>query len=189
MIILVVGLIVFFALHFYSAFRDRSEGNDMKARLGPGPFMALYSTGSLIGLGLIILGYSQALDSAIVYSISLDIRPFTAVGMAIASILIAAGNISPGRIRQCLRHPMVAGVVLASMMHLLSDTDIKDLALFGSFAIWGTIDYLSAIRRPNAVSPTAISGRNDIIAIIAGLAFFIVMLSGLHAALFSVSPW
>lgn len=40
---LVAGLVLFFGVHLFSAFRSRAPGKDLRQRLGYAPYMGLYS--------------------------------------------------------------------------------------------------------------------------------------------------
>lgn len=68
MIILLIGLVVFFGLHIFSAVRSRDPGKDIKERLGYGPYMGLYSLISIASFALIVYGYGAARGSGIIYT-------------------------------------------------------------------------------------------------------------------------
>jgi uncharacterized membrane protein len=58
MTILYIGLVLFFGLHVYSAFRSRAPGADIKQTWGEAKYMGLYSLASLLGFVAIVWGYS-----------------------------------------------------------------------------------------------------------------------------------
>ena len=60
---LILGLVIFFAAHLFSAFRSREPGKDLKQNMGNGPFMGLFSLVSIIGFALICYGYGASRPS------------------------------------------------------------------------------------------------------------------------------
>ena len=55
--------------------------------------------------------------------------------MLVAVALIGAGH-SKGRARGWLRHPMLTGVVVWAVAHLLVNGDVASLVLFGWLGLW-----------------------------------------------------
>jgi uncharacterized membrane protein len=95
----------------------------------------------------------------------------------------------PGRIKTAMKHPMLAATMLWAVAHLLSNGLLADVLLFGGFLLWAVCDRISFQRRPPQVIRTAAPGRfNDLIAVIAGLALYVVFILWAHAWLFGVSP-
>ena len=64
----IIGLVMFFGLHLYSAVRSRAAESDLRERLGYGPFMGGYSLVSLIGFGLIIYAFGASRGAGLLYS-------------------------------------------------------------------------------------------------------------------------
>jgi uncharacterized membrane protein len=65
---------------------------------------------------------------------------------------------------------------------------LADVLLFGGFLAWAVIDRISLKRRTQIV-PAAPAGRfNDLIAVVAGLALYILFIGWAHLRLFGVSP-
>ena len=190
MTLLSLGLVVFFTAHLYAAFRTRVEGRDIKTRLGKGPYMGLYSLVAAIGLALIIYGYGRAPDGELLYVGPAWARPLGLVAMALALTLLVAAYLPRGHIRAGARHPMVVGTTLWAASHLAVGADLKALLLFGSFGLFGVVDFLaaSARARPEAAAE-APRLRNDLIAIAGGLAVYALFLGWAHQALFGVTPW
>lgn len=60
------------------------------------------------------------------------------------------GLLSGTRIKAAIGHPMVAGVGLWALAHLLSNGRLGDLLLFGAFFVWATIDFRAARQRDRA---------------------------------------
>ena len=88
-----------------------------------------------------------------------------------------------------MKHPMLAAVQLWSFAHLLASGLLADVLLFGAFLVWATWDRISFQRRPPQVIRTAPQGPfNDLIAVIAGLALYLLFILWAHVRLFGVSP-
>jgi uncharacterized membrane protein len=101
-------------------------------------------------------------------------------------LLIAA--YLPGRIKTAMKHPLLNAVKFWALAHLLSNGMLADVLLFGGFLVWAGVDRISLKRRVQAV-PSAPAGRfNDLIAVVAGLALYILFIGWAHLRLFGVSP-
>ena len=107
----------------------------------------------------------------------------------VAFIFLAGSSPSNNAIRLKLKHPMILGVKVWALAHLLSNGTLVDLILFGSFLIWAVLDFRSARKRPILVPEKAqISTKATVITIASGVILWIVFLFGLHQYLIGVSP-
>lgn len=80
--------------------------------------------------------------------------------MIIAVILFGMGN-SKGRMRTWLRHPMLTGMGLWALAHLIANGDLASLILFGGLGIWAMVEIaMINTREPawDAPEPGPISG-------------------------------
>jgi uncharacterized membrane protein len=182
MTILLLGLVIFFAVHSISLvsrpWRDR-----MAARAGAVPWMILYSLVSILGLVLIVRGYIIAsADPLVLYKPTRGLQEAAMLLMLPVFPLVFAAYL-PGRIRTTTKHPMLLAVILWSAAHLLSNGTLADVLLFGVFLIWAIAVRISLARRSQRPMISApVSKANDVIAVVLGLA--------LHAAfLFSLHEW
>jgi uncharacterized membrane protein len=190
---LLAGLVLFFGAHSVSIV-SRSWRDSMAVRVGPNAWRALYSVVSLIGFYLIVRGYSIARhDPIVVYETPRALRWVTAVLMLpVFPLLIAA--YAPGRIKAIVKHPMLAATKLWALAHLLVNGTLADVLLFGSFLVWAGIDRVSVARRPEPVRPMfggkerARNKSADGVAIVVGLAIYVLFLGWAHLRLFGVVP-
>jgi len=187
-ILLVTGLLVFFAAHSVSIV-DASWRERMAVRLGEATWQALYGLVSLAGLALVVWGYGLArVDAAVLYVPPLWLRHLTLLLMVPVFPLLLAAYL-PGRIRSTVRHPMLAAVKLWAFAHLLANGTLADAILFGSFLIWAVADRISLKRRVVRPVPGAPPARaNDAIAIVAGLALYVAFVLWAHRWLIGVPP-
>lgn len=59
--------------------------------------------------------------------------------MLVAVILLGMGS-SKGKLRAWLRHPMLTGVLVWSVAHLLVNGDLASVVLFGSMGVWAVVE-------------------------------------------------
>jgi uncharacterized membrane protein len=160
------------------------------ARFGEGPFKLAYSLVSALGLWLVVIGYgaARATDPVLLYQPPVWLRHVSLLLMLPVFTLVLAAYL-PGRIRQTLKHPMLIGVFLWALAHLLANGTLADLLLFGSFLVWALADLVSLGRRVAAPVPGAPPGKwNDLIAILGGLAIYGAFIAFLHRWLMGVPP-
>lgn len=188
MIFLVSGLALFFAAHFYSAFRSRVPEQDIKSRMGEGAYMGLYSLVSAVGLGLIVFGYWSAPAMDTLYAPPTWARPIAQVGGMVALMLVVSAYVPANHIGRRLRHPMILATGVWAGSHLLSSSDAKELLLFGSFLLFAVTDSIRAFNRPY-VPERAATLRNDVLVVFVAAGLYGVIALGLHALLFGVSAW
>ena len=143
MTLLVVGLVLFIAVHLLpSAQRLRAP---LVARLGRNPYKGVFSIVSLAGLVLVVWGFSAAPFEP-VYTPPSWGRHAAMLAVPIALVLFAAANM-PTHIRAGLKHPMMLGLALWAFAHLLANGDLRSIVLFGSFAAFAVVATLGAVVR------------------------------------------
>lgn len=185
MLILIAGLLTFFAVH--SVRIVAAPWRDAQAAANEGRWKGLYSVVSAIGLGLIIWGWVVYRPEAPQVFEPPVWGRYAAWGLVLAAfICLPAAYLPPGLIKATLRHPMVTAIILWALGHLLANGDLASLLLFGSFLVYGLVDRVAVIQRTGPV-PAKLSSRSDLIAILVGAGAFGVML-WLHPLLFGVSP-
>lgn len=147
MSILVLGLILFLGAHsvriFAGGWRDAQI-----ARMGEQRWKGVYSLISAVGLGLIVWGYGMArVDSPVLWGTPPWTRHLAAVLTLPAFILLVAAYLRGSHIKAGVGHPMVAGVKLWAVAHLLANGTLAEATLFGAFLIWAVVSFVSARRR------------------------------------------
>ncbi|WP_375284786.1 NnrU family protein [Marinicauda pacifica] len=183
MIIFISGLALFFAPHVYSAVRPRASERDVKARLGKGVYMGLYSLVSAAGLGLLVYGYWSSPALGALYVSLTETRLIVHGAMLVALVLIVAAYAPANHIRQRLRHPMVLAIAIWAGSHLTLSTDVKELLLFGSFLLYAVVDGISAFKRPY-VQEDAARVHNDVLVIVLAGGIYGMLVLWLHPVLF-----
>lgn len=189
MAILVFGLIVFLGIHSVQIVAPGWRARII-AKAGLGPWKLVYTGMAVIGLVLLILGYSLARrDPLVLYVPPTFLRHLTLLVMLPVFPLLFAAYIK-GRITFLLGHPMLIATILWAVAHLMANGSLADVLLFGGFLVWALFDWGSVVaRRKSGAPPSPVAwGRNDVISIIGGLVVYGVFIGGLHAGLFGVSP-
>ncbi len=185
MTILIWGMVLFFGIHLFSMTPLR-EG--VVVRLGLNPYKGLYSLVSIVGLGLMIWGFSRAQsgpDAFPFYELWPEGRHVMMLMVLVALILLAASHMK-GHIKKIVRHPMSAGIALWASAHLLVNDKLSELLFFGGFLGLAVLDIIvSSMRGKGPKHEPQV--KHDIIAVLAGAALFAVILM-LHQRLFGVSP-
>ena len=183
-----LGLAIFFGLHVYSAIRSRAPEKDLRARLGEGPYMGLYSVVSLVGFVLLVYGYGATRGAGILYSPPTWMAHLNLVLMIPALVLLVASQIPTGHIKKISKHPMLVAIKIWAVGHLLANGEINSVLLFGGFLAYAVFDRIMVKRRgDNGPGPDAtVNAMMDVIAVIVGVAAWAAIAFWLHPILFGV---
>jgi uncharacterized membrane protein len=187
----IIGLLIFLGTHSVRIFADEWRSSQV-SRLGLIPWKLLYGLVSACGFGLIVWGYSIARpDSAVIWNPPLWTRHVAALLTLPAFVLIVAAYIPRNRIRAGVGHPMVLGVQLWALAHLLAKGRSIDLLLFGSFLVWAALDYLASVRRDKKADTSPVEGTllNTVLTVVIGLAAWALFAGYLHVRLMGVQPF
>lgn len=168
---LISGLILFFAIHLVPMFADTRE--KLRRNMGDAPYKATFSIIALVALALIIYGMSLR-TFVHVYQPPTWGRHATMGLMVLAMILLVAAHV-PTNIKRLTRHPMLWGITLWALGHLLSNGDLVSLVLFGSFLVFALIDMLSANRRGAEKARIKASFTNDLATVIIGVLAYLAL--------------
>ena len=187
MLVLILGIIIFLGVHTLTT--QREMRTSLIERLGAGPYKGLYSIGSLIGFVLICWGFSmyRANGMIVVWSPPVWTRHLTITLMWFAFVALAAMNPAPSRIRGWLRHPMLVGIKIWALAHLLANGDLGGMILFGSFLAWAVFDRI-AVKRRGDMGAVRLSNftKADAIVLATGTLAFVAMIF-LHPYLIGVA--
>lgn len=180
------GLLVFFATHFFSAFRRR-DGQGLAEKLGPGPYKGLYSLLTLAGFIGLVWGYANLKPWMTLADPPAFMRHVAMALMLPAIVLLVAAYVPAGYIKKAVKHPMLTAVKVWALAHLLVNWDVGSLILFGSFLMFGVIDRIALKRRGDVGAATASPKvLGDLIALAVGLGLYGALVYELHYLLFGI---
>ncbi|MCB1475199.1 MAG: NnrU family protein [Rhodobiaceae bacterium] len=183
---MIFGLILFLGVHIVPMAPDYRAG--LLGRLGERGYRAGFSVVSVIGLVLIVYGYGLARsDSPVIYTPPEALRHL-AMGLMIFVFILLVAAYVPGKIREKVRHPMIAAVKIWAFAHLLANGRLAEVVLFGAFLAWAVIDRVSLKRREAAGLVTVTGGpaQNDIVSLVLGVTLYVAFLLWLHRLLIGV---
>lgn len=187
LLILIAGLVLFLGVHVLTTLRDRRAA--LIARLGESGYKILYALISFAGIGLIAWGFSiyRATGWINVWYPPVAMRHIALALMLPAVILVVASYIR-GRIYTTVKHPMLTGVKLWALLHLLANGDLGSIILFGSVLAWAVYDRISLKRRADPGAPPIPVGGpcNDLIAVAVGVVVYAALAFAFHPLVIGV---
>jgi len=191
MMYLITGLVLFLGVHSTRVFANDWRKQTL-ARMGEKPFKGVYSLLSLAGFVLLVWGYDQARQQGVMlWNPPTATRHIAALLMLLSFVLLAAVYVPGNQIKAKLHHPMVLGVKVWALAHLLANGSLADSVLFGSFLLWAVILFAASRRRDRReqlVYPAGTAGMT-VFTVAVGIAAWAVFAFWLHRVLIGVSPF
>jgi len=191
MTLLLLGLALFLGVHSTRIVADGWRSATI-ARVGEKPWKAIYSLLSIAGFVLLVIGYGAARQSPVVlFAPPVWTRHLAALLTIPAFVLLVAAYVPGNAIKRTIGHPMVAGVKVWALAHLLANGTLADLLLFGTFLAWAVLGFIAARRRDRAAGTTypAGPGSRTAITVVVGLVAWAVFAFALHRPLIGVAPF
>jgi uncharacterized membrane protein len=150
----------------------------MVTRIGEGPYKGLFALVALAGIVLVSYGFGQYRDAGL---IELWHPPawtrHVAVALVWPAVICVVAAYIRGDIQRVLKHPMLVGVKLWALAHLIANGDLGGIILFGAILAWAVFDRITLKRRSDPGAPAIPSGgrRNDIIAVVVGTLVYLAL--------------
>ncbi|KFL53970.1 NnrU family protein [Burkholderia pyrrocinia] len=191
MLVLILGLAIFLGVHSIRIVADGWR-SAMIARIGEKGWKAGYAVASIVGFVLIVRGYGIAREGAALLWVSpVGVRHLTGMLTAVAFVLIAASYVPANRIKTLVGHPMLAGVMVWAVAHLLMNGTVHAVVLFGAFFVWALVDFVVSRTRDRRDGVRYPAGKlsGDAVTIVAGLVAWAVFALFLHGLLIGVRPF
>jgi len=189
MMLLIVGLVIFLGVHLLPTSPEIRNG--ISRRLGAKLYGIVFSLLSLLGLVVIVLGYHKMQlhpgKNRILWDPPLWTHHASALLMLPAIILLVA-SVVPSRLRTAVVHPMLIGIMLWALAHLLANGDMASLLLFGSFLAFAIYDFVSVRQRGLPAKAPPSSVLSDVLVVAVGGALYAWLLIAGHAWLIGVAP-
>ncbi len=191
MTVLILGLLIFLGVHSI-----RIVANDWRSRFiaqrGDGAWKGLYTVASLLGFGLIVWGYGLARQQPV--ALWVPPRGMSHVAgllMLVSFILLVATYVPRNAIKTRLHHPMVLATKVWALAHLLSNGNLADVLLFGSFLLWAVFSFRAARQRDRAAGTVYPAGtaQGTAITVVVGLLVWAGFAFWAHRVLIGVQPF
>jgi uncharacterized membrane protein len=174
--VMIVGLALFVGGHAFTTMRGQRAA--MIMRMGEGPYKGAYSIVALAGIILIGYGFARyrATGWIDVWYPPAWTRHVNNALMWPAIVCVTAAYI-PGNIKSVLKHPMLVGVKLWAVAHLIANGDLGSIILFGSILAWAVFDRITLTRRSDPGAPVFPHGGrgNDVVAVIVGTLIYLAL--------------
>jgi len=186
MTLLITGVLLWTVIHLIpSAVRPIRQG--LVDKMGEKPYRGLFALLIFGSLTLIILGWRSTPEVA-VYATPAWSKTGGFILMIVSFVLIGAAQYQSG-IKRFVRHPMLAGVFIWSLSHLLTNGTTRALILFGGLGIWALIEILLInAREGDYVKPAARGLGGELRGVFISAAFFAIALF-LHPYFAGVTPF
>lgn len=188
---LVLGLVLFLGLHSTRIFAEGWRTQTMES-FGEKEYKLLYSVLSIAGFALVVWGYGLARHDPVILWNQPPVwtRHLASLLTLAAFVLLVAAYVPGNAIKAKLRHPMILGVKVWALAHLVSNNTLADLVLFGSFLVWAVLDYRAARRRERTLATVMTQGpmSRTILTVVVGVIAWAVFAMWAHRVLIGVSP-
>ncbi len=174
--IMILGLVLFLGAHVFVTMRGPRAA--LTARLGEGPYKGLFAL--VAGVGILLIGWGFARYRA-AGMIDVWVPPawtrHVTVALVWPAIVCVVAAYAPGNIKRVLKHPMLVGVKLWAVAHLIANGDLGSIILFGSVLAWAVYDRITLKHRSDPGAPSfPMGGRgNDIVAVVVGTLLYLAL--------------
>lgn len=170
MTLLIIGSIIFFGIHMVPSAPIKAG---LVASLGAQKYKLIFSIFSLVGLGLIIYGFSLSHFVPLWEPLPWG-RMVAVATMPLAVIMMCAADM-PNNIRRFVRHPMLIGLMLWSGTHLAANGDLASTILFLGFGLFALIDIILVSVGGRYKAKASVSFLWDIAVVVVGLVLYGVL--------------
>lgn len=141
MLLFILGLILFFSIHmlpFYPEYRaqliEKLENDTIDAE---GMYKIIFSVISLVGLIFVGIG-KGSIEFIGLWDTPAFFR-YIAVVLILVSFILMVAAYTPNNIKRYVPHPMLTGVIIWGVTHMLVNGDVISLILFGSFVAYSVM--------------------------------------------------
>jgi uncharacterized membrane protein len=178
-------VLLWVVVHLFPSVMPTARANLIE-KVGEGPYKGLFAVDLVIAIVLMVFGW-RSITPEYLYTPPLGVTPYlVSVLVLISFVLMGAANV-PTNIKRYLRHPMLTGVIVWGVAHLLANGDNRSVILFGGLTVWAAIAIVTISKRDGAwTKPDPVPVLKDIVLVIVGLvltavvAYFHEYLSGVR---------
>jgi uncharacterized membrane protein len=168
--LLILGITIFFSIHLVPIFPLK---NILINRLGENKYKGLFSLIALVGILIIIYGFSSV-DYYPIWDPLPYSKELALTLMLISIILLVAASIQTN-IKRLTKHPMLIGILIWSFVHLIANGDLRSIILFASFGVYALIDIIFSKKVLTTNNTENYTLTKDIIVVIIGLLVYAII--------------
>lgn len=172
MTILIAGILLWYATHLFKRIAPNRR-DALIERFGLGAIKLGVTALSFISLAIIVVGFKTTPFIAIYDPPSWG--KYVNNPMMFGAVVLFGLGSSRGRLRTWLRHPMLTGVIVWALAHLLVNGDNASLVLFSAMLVWAVAEIIAI----NATSESWVRPAS-------GPAIYDLRLIGISAVIFAV---
>ncbi len=155
-------------------------------RLGEGPYRGIFALMIVASLALIVFGW-RSTPEEFLYELPVWSRQLGFVLMYFSVFLLGAAH-GKSIVKRYIHHPMLMGVFVWSVSHLLTNGTTRALILFGALGAWALIEMpLINARDHDWVRPEATPMTGELKGLVISAIVFVVLI-WLHPYFAGVSP-
>lgn len=171
MLILVLGLVLFFGLHLLPS---TSLKPMLLASLGEAKYKSGFSVIALLGLGLIIYGFQLSSFEPLWTPLSWG-RQLAFIVMPVAVVLMSLAD-APNNLKHVIGHPMLIGTLIWGLSHLAANGDLASTLIFSSFAAFAAFKLIVVNLTKDTKEVNPVSKKWDAGIVIGGLVLYGVLI-------------
>ncbi|MDO9115626.1 MAG: NnrU family protein [Polaromonas sp.] len=190
MAILILGLVLFLGVHSIRIVADGWRTATI-GRVGELPWKAVYALLSIVGFVLIVWGFGLARQQPVqLWLAPRGMRHLASLLTLISFVLVAAAYVPRNAIKARLHHPMVLGVKVWALAHLLANGNLAHVVLFGTFLLWAALSFRAARARDRAAGTVYPAGTasGTGITVVVGVAAWALFAFWAHGYLIGIRP-
>ncbi|RBP85512.1 NnrU family protein [Marinomonas rhizomae] len=191
MLILVLGLVIFFVLHSIRLVAPQWREKSMAVH-GEIRWKMRFGMITLIAFGLIILGYTQVrLEPVWLWFPPVWTRHLAGLLVLVALFFVGSALVPHTTMKKKVGYPMLIAIKIWAFAHLISNGTLADVIIFGSFLVWSIVSfavYRRRDRKAGVVRDQESGVQFDLAAFTFAMVSWFAIAFYLHQAIIGVSP-
>ena len=145
--LLIIGVLLWIVVHLMPAIAP-SLKESLVGGMGAKPYSGVFSLLIFSSLALIVFGW-RSTPEELLYVLPAGTKTVAFLLICISFIVIGSAH-HPSRIKRIFRHPMLTGVFIWAVAHLLVNGTTRALVLFGGLGIWALLEIVLINKRDGA---------------------------------------
>ncbi|MEC7760345.1 MAG: NnrU family protein [Pseudomonadota bacterium] len=172
MLLLILGVLLWALSHLFKRIAP-----DARANLGD-KGRGLVALASFAGIALMVIGYKMA-DGAVLWGRHPATVGINNLLMLFAVYLFAVSGMKTW-LASKIRHPMLTGVKVWTLAHLLVNGDVPSFVLFGGLLVWAVLEVILINRQAKPAKATGPFPVGKEIGAVVGALIVYAVIAGVH---------